>query len=84
MRCTVDDAKPDARAIPRELQWGHPVGSVPNVAVITSATFWSVTVRGAPGRGSSSRPSRRFSAKRLRQVAVVTRVMPSRSAIPGC
>ena len=81
IRCTVDGAKPDARAIPRDVKCVRPVGSVSSVAVTTSATFWSVTVRGAPGRGSSSKPSSRFSAKRLRQVAAVTRVMPSRSAI---
>jgi hypothetical protein len=73
--------QPRGRAIPRELQCVLPTGSVSSVAVTTSATFWSVTVRGAPGRGSSRRPSRRLSAKRRRQVATVTRVVPSRSAI---
>jgi hypothetical protein len=81
MRCTVDGASPDTLAMPRELQCVRPVGSVSSVAVTTSATFSSLTVRGAPGRGSSSKPSRRCAANRLRQAATVTRVMLSRSAI---
>jgi hypothetical protein len=81
MRCTVDGASPEALAMPRELQCVRPVGNVSSVAVTTSAIFSSLTVRGAPERGSSSRPSRRRSANRLRQVVTVTRVMPSRSAI---
>jgi hypothetical protein len=81
IRCTVDGASPDARAMPRELQCVLPTGSVSSVVVTTSATFCSVMVRGAPDRGSSRRPSKRFSAKRRRQVVTVTRVMPSRFAI---
>jgi hypothetical protein len=81
MRCTVDGASPAASAIPRELQCVRPAGSVSSVAATTSATFASLTVRGAPGRGSSANPSSRLSAKRLRQVAAVMRAIPSRSVI---
>jgi hypothetical protein len=81
MRWTVEGARPEALAIVRELQWVQPAGRLSSVAVTTSATFASLTVRGAPGRGSSRSPSRRRSAKRLRQVATVTRVTPRRAAI---
>ena len=40
----------------------------------------SVTVRGAPGRGSSARPSSRRATKRLRQVPTVALHSPSRGA----
>jgi hypothetical protein len=81
MRCTVEGASPAALAMPRELQCVRPAGSLSSVAVTTSATFSSVTVRGAPGRGSSRSPSSRRSAKRRRQVATVMRATPRRSTI---
>jgi hypothetical protein len=81
IRCTVDGASPAASAMPRELQCVRPAGRRSSVAVTTSATFSSVTVRGAPGRGSSNSPSRRRSAKRRRHVATVIRATPSRSTI---
>ncbi len=59
-----------------------PTGSVSSVVVTTSATFWSVMVPRPPrGVARPGDPSKRFSAKRRRQVVTVTRVMPSRSAI---
>ncbi len=81
IRCTVDGASPAARAMPRELQCVRPAGRVSSVAVTTSATFPSLTVRGAPGRGSSASPSIRRSAKRRRHRATVIRATPSRSTI---
>ena len=56
-------------------------GMVSSVVVTTSAIFASPIWRGAPGRGASTRPSRRFAANRLRHIATVTRVIPSRSVI---
>ena len=81
MRCTVEIDKPEALAIERVLQWVAAAGIVSNVVVTTSAIFSSSILRGAPGRGSSARPSSRLAANRLRQVATVTRVTPSCSAI---
>ena len=81
MRCTVEIDKPEALAIERVLQWVAAAGIVSNVVVTTSAIFSSPILRGAPGRGSSARPSSRLAANRLRQVATVTRVTPSCSAI---
>jgi len=79
--CTVEIDKPEALAIERVLQWVAAAGIVSNVVVTTSAIFSSPILRGAPGRGSSARPSSRLAANRLRQVATVTRVTPSCSAI---
>src|SRR5438874_2479485 len=81
MRCTVEIDKPEALAIERVLQWVAAAGIVSNVVITTSAIFSSPILRGAPGRGSSARPSSRLAANRLRQVATVTRVTPSCSAI---
>jgi hypothetical protein len=81
MRCTVDGASPAALAMPRELQCVRPAGRVSSVSVTTSATFSSLTDRGAPGRGSSANPSIRRSAKRRRHRATVMQATPSRSTI---
>ena len=74
MRCTVETDRPDALAIERVLQCVAARGIVSSVVVTTSAILSSPILRGAPGRGSSSSPSRRRAANRLRQVATVTRV----------
>lgn len=81
MRCTVETDRPDALAIDRVLQCVAAGGIVSKVVVTTSVIFSSPILRGAPGRGSSSSPSNRFAANRLRQLATVTRVIPSRFAI---
>jgi hypothetical protein len=78
MRCTLDTDSPDTLAIDRVLQCVAPTGIFSSVVVTTSAIFSSPILRGAPWRGSSRRPSRRMAANRLRQVAAVGRVMPSR------
>src|SRR5712672_2162974 len=81
MRCTVETDKPEALAIERVLQWVAAAGIVSNVVVTTSAIFSSPILRGAPGRGSSARPSNRLAANRWRQVATVRRLTPSCAAI---
>lgn len=47
-------------------------GDSSNVATITASTISSVILRGCPGRGSSTSPSKRFSAKRVRHLPTVT------------
>ena len=81
MRCTIVADRPVARAIERRLQWVASCGTVSSVRVTTSTILSSPILRGAPGRGSSSRPSSRLSAKRRRQVPTVSRDTPSFSAI---
>ncbi len=71
---------PLALAIERVLQCVAPRGVCSSVIVITRSTSSSPILRGAPGRGSSSRPSTRRSTNRLRQLPTVTRWTPSRSA----
>jgi hypothetical protein len=46
-------------------------GVVSRVVVITRSTSASAIVRGRPGRGSSSRPSSRSTANRLRHFVTV-------------
>ena len=82
MRCTVETDRPDALAIERVLQCVAAAGMVSKVVVTTSVILSSPILRGAPGRGSSRSPPRRFAANRLRQVVTVTRVIPSRLAMP--
>ena len=81
MRCTVEIDTPEALAIERVLQCVESAGIVSSVVVTTSAIFSSSILRGAPGRGSSTRPSKRLIANRLRHVATVSRLIPRRSAI---
>lgn len=81
IRCTVETETPAALDIDRVLQCVEAVGIVSRVAITTSATFSKPILRGAPGRGSSTRPSRRRPANRLRHVDTVSRVTPTFSAI---
>ena len=64
----------------RVLQCVASRGVVSKVSVTTRSTAASVTVRGAPGRGSSSNPSRRFATKRLRHLPTVCLVTRSSRA----
>src|SRR5512147_955561 len=66
MRCTVEIDTPVALAIERVLQCVAAAGIVSSVVVTTSVIFSSPILRGAPGRGSSTRPSRRPAANRPR------------------
>jgi hypothetical protein len=72
---------PVAAAIERVDQCVAFVGVSSNVLTITCSTSSSLIVRGAPGRGSSCRPSRRRSRNRVRHFATVPRVIPRRSPI---
>ena len=72
---------PSCAAIDRVDQCVASFGVVSSVATITASTCSSVTVRGRPGRGSSSSPSSRSSTNRLRHRRTVLSDTPSRSAI---
>ena len=65
-RLMADCDRPEAFAIPRVLQWVAVAGLVSHVRVIARSTAASVTVRGAPGRGSSTRPSRHLATNHIR------------------
>jgi hypothetical protein len=69
---------PVARAISRVDQWVASVGVSSSVLVITASTCSSVIVRGAPGRGSSTSPSRRRVANRPRHLPTVAACTPNR------
>src|SRR5581483_9410513 len=71
IRWTVLRLSPQACAIARVLQWVASGGFVSSVRLSTASTAASVTVRGAPGRGSSSNPSRRLVTKRVRHLPTV-------------
>src|SRR5580700_9862970 len=77
MRCTVEMDTPDVLAIERVLQCVASAGIVSSVFVTTSAIFSSPILRGAPQRGSSSRPSKRFLTNRFRHSPAVSRERPS-------
>lgn len=62
--------KPEAWAIPRGLQGVACGGFDSRVWVTTRSASASLIVRGAPGRGSSSKPSRRRSTNRARRCNV--------------
>src|SRR5262245_960814 len=63
--------RPHGRALARGLPCVAARGAVAKVNVTTRATAASVTVRGAPGRGSSSNPSSRRVTKRRRHFPTV-------------
>ena len=81
MRSTVEMDTPDVLAIERVLQCVAAAGIVSSVFVTTSAIFSSPILRGAPQRGSSSRPSKRFLTNRFRHSPAVSRERPSVAAI---
>jgi hypothetical protein len=62
---------PQRLAIPRVLHCVASFGLLSNVSVITRSTSLSLIFRGAPGRGSSSRPSVRFWMKRFRHLPTI-------------
>jgi hypothetical protein len=66
MRCTVETDKPQARAMPRELQCVASGGTRSSVCTTIASIRASSILRGVPDRGSSRKPSRRCSAKRRR------------------
>ncbi len=79
VRWAVFRLRPQTWAIVRVLQWVASAGLVSRVRVSTASTWASLIVRGAPGRGSSSNPSRRLVSRRLRH-AVIRRDALSRWA----
>ena len=79
-RETVDCDMPRCSAIDRVDQCVAFFGVVSRVAVIRSLICSSPTVRGRPGRGSSSNPSQRCSTNRPRHRRTVPRLRPRRCA----
>ena len=80
MRETVDGLRPHRAAIERVLKCLEPSRGASSVSRTTRSTTSSPTRRGAPGRGSSSKPSMPRARKRLRHLPTVARVEPSSSA----
>ena len=64
----------------RVLQCVAPDGRLSNVCTMTLSSVASSILRGTPGRGSSSSPSRPRSAKRRRHFPTVCGVTRSRAA----
>src|SRR6266508_924057 len=71
IRLTAVWLSPHRRASVRVLQCVASRGVVSSVTRITRSTSASVIRRGAPGRGSSSNPSRRWPRKRVRHLPMV-------------
>ena len=80
MRLTVAALIPHALAIERVLQCVASAGIVSKVCTTTRSTSSSPIVRGAPGRGSSSKPSQPARRNRRRHLPTVPRVVPSSPA----
>jgi hypothetical protein len=80
-RDTVDCDIPRWAAIDRVDQCVPSRGAVSNVSVISASTWASDTVRGRPGRGSSTNPSMPRPANRPRQTFTVERDTANRVAI---
>jgi hypothetical protein len=79
-RPIVDFDNPDCAAIAERDQCVASAGVASNVLTITSSTCSSVILRGAPGRGSSARPSNRRSRNRLRHLVTVCGQTPNCAA----
>ena len=73
MRPIASRDKPASAAIDRVDQCVASLGVVSNVLTITSSTCSSVIVLGRPGRGSSTSPSSRCWANRLRHLVTIGR-----------
>lgn len=80
IRDTVDCDNPVAAAICRDDQCVALPGLAFRVSTITRSTWASDTVRGRPGRGSSSKPSTRSTRNRDRHVMTVGRDAPTSRA----
>ena len=77
---TLEVEIPLCRAMLRVLQCVAAGGRLSSVCTMTLSTLASSIVRGAPGRGSSSSPSRPRSTKRRRHLPTVCTVTRSRAA----
>ena len=81
IRDTADCDSPNSAASDRVDQCVASFGVVSRVRVITASTCSSETVRGRPGRGSSSSPSSRSVTNRDRHLRALLNAIPSRAAI---
>jgi hypothetical protein len=77
IRDTADCDMPNSAASDRVDQCVASFGVVANVRVITASTCSSATVRGRPGRGSSSNPSSRSANNRERHFRAVPTSTPT-------
>ncbi|MNL40500.1 hypothetical protein D3C87_1628530 [compost metagenome] len=80
IRVTAVCDKSISRAMSRVLQWVAPSGIDSSVRAITASTRASSMLRGAPGRGASSKPSKHSWTKRARHLDPVWGVMRWRAA----
>jgi hypothetical protein len=80
MRCTLETDSPLSFAMPRELQWVASFGRFSRVFTMVASMRTSSIVRGAPGLGSSRRPSTRCTTNRLRHLPTVASITPSFAA----
>ncbi len=80
MRWTLERLKPQVLDGERVDQWVASAGVDSKVRVKTRSISASLKRRGAPGRGSSSKPSSRSSMNRLRHLPTVCLVQPSWAA----
>jgi hypothetical protein len=80
IRPIVERDNPVSAAIEARDQCVACFGVRSSVATITASICSSPIVRGAPGRGSSSRPSRRLSTNRRRHLLTVAGTIPSLAA----
>jgi hypothetical protein len=80
IRPTDDGDIPTVLARSRVDQCVASMGLSSSVRTITASTSASLIERGAPGRGSSTRPSRRRARNRLRHLTTVAWFTPTRSA----
>lgn len=81
MRCTIEMDTSDDFAIEPVHQCVASTGIASSVLVATSAIFSSPILRGAPHRGSSSSPAKRFWANRFRYSPAVSKEMLNSSSI---
>ena len=77
IRLTAVWFSPSARASDRVDQWVASVGVVSRVVTMTCSMRSSVSLRDAPGRGSSTSPSSRRATNRERHLMTVERATPS-------
>src|SRR5579875_2337289 len=75
IRTMADCDRPVRWAMLRVLQWVALSGLLSRVRRMTSSILASLSERGAPGRGSSAKPSKRSSTKRVRHLPTVCGVI---------
>jgi hypothetical protein len=80
IRLTVECDIPAFAAIDRVDQCVASAGISSRVLTMTASTMSSVTLRGTPGRGSSTSPSRRLATNRARHLPTVASATPNLAA----